>query len=222
VKRLQIALVFASLSLGVAACGGGGGDDAAGTTPDPATVPAGQTTDSGDGATTGSAPAGTDADAQDQTCSGTESGLTLPKQDLPKPVTDLRQQLFAAAGKCDYDALAAAAGKNPEFIYSFGGQRETGGDPAEFWHGLEEGLTGEPTYSLQMVLSLPVKRGEGGTYVWPSAAAPGATDADWQALVDAGFYFPSDIEAMQAGGGYNGWRVVISPEGEWQSFTEGE
>ncbi|HWG56370.1 MAG TPA: hypothetical protein VNT58_07600 [Gaiellaceae bacterium] len=219
-KHLQIALIASVLALGLAACGGGGGETAA-TTPDPATVPAGQTTDAGGAATTEVAPAGTDADAQDASCSATESGLTLAKQDLPKPVAALRERLFAAAGECDFDALGAIAQESQGFTYSFGGQ-EPNGEPAQFWRGLEEGLTGEPAYSLQMILSLPVTRNESGSYVWPSAASPNATDADWQALVDAGFYFPSDIEAMRTGGGYNGWRTAITPAGEWQFFAEGD
>ena len=213
------------LALLAVGCGGGGGDagtDAA--APETATG-AGAETESGGG--TVEAPVETDNDeAATETgtgeveCSATESGLALDEQELPAPVAEMRERLFSAAAQCDYEELAEIANASEGFTFSFG---DPGGSPADYWRTQEQEATGEPMYSLQMVLSLPFTKNESGSYVWPSAHSENATDADWQALIDEGFYFQSDIDAMREGGtGYTGWRTAITPKGQWLYFTEGD
>jgi hypothetical protein len=216
--RTTLTALLAALALLAAGCGGGNGDGTEAAAPETATEAMPEATEP-PLETDADAPA-TDAAPEDAVCSATDSGLALEEQELPKPVADLRERLFAAAGECDYEQLSAIAQESEGFTYTFGG---TEGAPAKFWREQEEGATGEPMYALQMVLSLPVARTEAGGYVWPSAHSPNATDEDWQALVDEGFYFTSDIEQMREGGtGYVGWRTAITPEGEWLYFAEGD
>jgi hypothetical protein len=212
----RIVVLLLALALLGAGCGGDTNTDVA--APETVTEAGGDTVE---------APVDTDNNEPETqtapeavTCSATDSGLALEEQELPKPVADLRERLFAAAGQCDYEQLSEIAQESEGFTYTFGG---TEGAPAKFWREQEEGATGEPMYALQMVLSLPVARTESGGYVWPSAHSPNATDADWQALVDENFYFSSDIEMMREGGtGYVGWRTAITADGEWQYFAEGD
>lgn len=205
-------LLALGLVLAVSACGGGGsgaGDTAAGPGGDTVGAPV---------ATDNNAPEG-ETGTGEVFCSATESGNALTEQELPKPVAQLRERLFSAAGQCDYAQLGAIAQESEGFTHSFGGE----GDAGQFWRQQEEDFTGEPMYALQIVLSLPVARNESGSYVWPSAHAEGAADADWQAVVDSGLYTQEEIDQMRAGGsGYTGWRTAITPEGEWQYFVAGD
>lgn len=59
-------------------------------------------------------------------------------------------------------------------------------------------------------------------YVWPSAFADDATDADWQAVIDAGLVTEGEAERMRAGEGYTGYRVGITADGEWVFFVAGD
>lgn len=204
-------LVLSLLVLLLAACGGGTGGTAAET----AAGPGGDTVD----APVGGDNTGPEGDTGEVFCSATDSGNTLSEQELPEPVAQLRERLFAAAGECDYAQLGTLAQARDGFNHSFGGE----GSPEQFWRGQETNFTGEPMYALQIVLSLPVAQDGAGSYVWPSAAVEGATDADWQAVVDSGLYLQEELDEMRAAGaGYTGWRTAITPDGEWQYFVAGD
>ena len=157
-------------------------------------------------------------------CSTSGLRLTLPEQDLPPAVADVRERIFAAAVACDYETLEEIALEQGEgFTFSFGAS----GSPADYWREREEAGDAEsgpkPMFALATVLTLPSTRNESGSYAWPSAYDESPSDADWQAIVDAGLYTQEQVEQMQAGGtGYLGYRTAITPDGDWQFFVAGD
>jgi hypothetical protein len=196
-------LVLLVVVAGTAGCGGNGDDAAA---PETAT-----------GAET-EAPAETVPELT--TCSATDHGLTLPKQDLPPAVAEVRERIFAAVSECDFDGLEKIAReKGGAFTYTSG---EPGASPAAYWRNVELNASDSPMYVLALILTLPVARAEGGEYAWPSAHSENPTEADWQALVDAVLYTPTELERMREGGGYTGWRTAITADGDWQYFVTGD
>ena len=69
------------------------------------------------------------------TCSTASVRLTLPEQDLPPAVADVRKRIFDAAIACDYDTLEQIALEKGEgFTFSYG----PGTSAAEHWRTLEE------------------------------------------------------------------------------------
>jgi hypothetical protein len=150
-----------------------------------------------------------------ETCSTSGLRLTLPAQEgLPEPVAAKREAIFGAAVACDYEGLAALA---PEGLrFSFGDET----DAAEYWRQLE--AQGEdPMAKLARILTLPYGRDEAENYAWPSAHGPSPTDEDWEAVV--GLYPRAQVEEMRmAGVGYLGYRVGITPAGEWIYFVAGD
>jgi hypothetical protein len=157
-------------------------------------------------------------------CSTSGLRLTLPEQDLPPAVADVRERIFAAAVACDYATLEEIALEQGEgFTFSFG----AGGSPADDWREREEAGDAEPgpkpMLALATILSLPYTRNESGSYAWPSAYDESPSEEDWQAIVDAGVYTQEQVEQMQAGGtGYLGYRTAITPDGDWQFFVAGD
>ena len=70
---------------------------------------------------------------------------------------------------------------------------------------------------------MPYTRNESGSYAWPTAYQESPSDADWQALVDAGLYTQEQIDSDEAGGtGYLGYRTAITADGDWQFFVAGD
>ena len=57
-------------------------------------------------------------------------------------------------------------------------------------------------------------------YVWPSAHRANPSERDWQALRT--LYSPRQIEQMRRAGSYFGYRVGITPAGDWQYFIAGD
>ncbi|HUH16003.1 MAG TPA: hypothetical protein VML35_08980 [Gaiellaceae bacterium] len=155
-------------------------------------------------------------------CSTAGLRLTLPEQDLPAEVAEVRQRVFDAAVACNYDTLEQIALERGEgFTFSFGG----GDSAAAFWRDVEEAGTEEPLpmRALAQILALPYTRNEAGSYAWPTAYDESPEEADWQALVDAGLYSREELELMQTQGtGYLGYRTAITPDGDWQFFTAGD
>ena len=158
--------------------------------------------------------------AEPQTdCSTSTLRLTLPEQNLPAEVAEVRQRIFDAAVACDYDTLEQIAlEKGAGFTFSYGG----GDSAAAHWRELEESGTEEPMRVLATILTLPYTRNESGSYAWPTAYNEAPTDADWQALVDAGLYSQEQIDQMKAGGMYLGYRTAITADGDWQFFVAGD
>ena len=77
--------------------------------------------------------------------------------------------------------------------------------------------------TLATILTLPHTRNESGSYAWPSAYSESPTDADWQALAEAGVYPQEQLDQMrEAGVGYLGYRTAITADGDWQFFVAGD
>jgi hypothetical protein len=195
----------AVLALALAGCGSDSSNNAGSTLPATVTQTVTQTE--------------TVATEPEVTCSTAGLRLTLPEQTLPAAVADVRKRIFDAAIACDYDTLELIAlEKGAGFTFSYGGEA----DASDYWRGLEEQGTEKPMRVLATILTLPYTRNETGSYAWPTAYNESPTDADWQALVDAGLYTQAQIDSMKAGGMYLGWRTAITADGDWQFFVAGD
>jgi hypothetical protein len=211
--RLLPAIALAALAL--AGCGSNDSDDAATTVPPEAT-----------GAfTVTEAPPTTPADTAPEgagACSTAGLKLTLPEQELPAAVADVRKRVFDAAVACDYDTLEEIALETGEgFTFSYGG----GTDASEYWRDVEETSTEQPKpmRSLATILTLPFTRNESGSYAWPTAYNENPTEEAWRDLVYAGLYSAEQVEQMKTQGtGYLGYRTAITADGDWQFFVAGD
>ena len=204
-------LLLLAAVLALAGCGSDDADDAA--APAPVTVTETVTE-------TETEPVTQPPEQPTSECSTSGIRMTLPEQELPAEVAEVRQRIFDAAIACDYETLERIAlEKGAGFTFSYGG----GGSAAAHWRELEEGGTEEPMRVLATILTLPYTRNESGSYAWPTAYNESPTEADWQALVDAGLYTQDQIDGMKAGGtGYLGYRTAITPDGDWQFFVAGD
>ncbi len=194
----------------LAACGSNeDGDDAAASQPETVTV-----------TETATVPATTETTPEVE-CSTAGLRLTLPEQELPAAVADVRRRVFDAAVACDYDTLEEIALEQGEgFTFSYGG----GTSAAEYWRQVEESSSEEPKpmRALATILAMPSTRNESGSYAWPTAYSESPTDEAWQALVDSGLYPQDQIDQMQAAGMYLGYRTAITADGDWQFFVAGD
>ena len=199
-------LLAAVLVLALAGCGSDdGSDDAASTQPVTVTVTETETV----------------AAVPEVTCSTAGSRLTLPEQELPAEVADVRKRIFDAAVACDYDTLEEIAlEQGAGFTFSYGGDT----DASEYWRSVEQDLAAEPKpmRALVSILTLPFTRNESGSYAWPTAYSEAPTDEAWQALVDVGLYTQEQVDSMKAGGSYLGYRTAITADGDWQFFVSGD
>jgi len=158
------------------------------------------------------------------TCSTSTIRATLPEQDLPEPVSELRRAIWGAAIACNYEELERLALERGEgFTFSYGG----GTSAAEFWRGVEDAGTERPLpmRALATILAMPFTRNESGSYAWPTAYEESPTDEAWQALVDSGLYSQAEVDQMRdalGAGGYLGYRTAITAEGDWQFFVAGD
>ncbi len=191
-------LTVSVAALALAGCGGGGGG---GTT----TVTATQTV---------TMMTFTDT-APSTACSTSGLRIVLPNENLPAPVAETRRRIFAAAAACDYDALQAVALEGGGFTYSYGGETSA----ADFWRGEEE-RDGRPLAILAQILALPHTRNEAGFYAWPAAYSEHPTVEAWNDL--EAVYSRDEINAWREFGSYLGYRVGITPAGEWQFFVAGD
>ncbi|MGH3071102.1 MAG: hypothetical protein ACRDNB_02385 [Gaiellaceae bacterium] len=200
-------LVLVALAL-LGGCGSDDADEAA--APQPVTVT--QTVTETQAATT----------EPEVACSTAAVRLTLPDQELPPAVADLRKRVFDAAVACDYDTLEQIAlEKGAGFTFSYGG----GTDASAFWRDVEESATESPLpmLTLATILTMPFTRNESGSYAWPTAYSENPTEESWQALVDAGLYSQETVDAMkEQGTGYLGYRTAITADGDWQFFVAGD
>ena len=202
---MKLFALVALSALALAGCGSDEGDNTA--APQPTTVTVTETT---------TAPAEPEVE-----CSTAGLRLTLPEQDLPAEVADVRKRVFDAAVACDYDELERIAVEKGEgFSFSFGAST----DAAEYWSQLEESSAAEPKpmRTLATILTMPFTRNESGSYAWPTAYSENPTDEAWQALVDAGLYSQEQIDQMKTAGMYLGYRTAITPDGDWQFFVAGD
>ena len=205
--RLLPALLAVALAL--AGCGTGDTDEA--SSPQPVTVT--ETVTETQQVTT---------QEPEPQCSTAGLRLTLPEQDLPPEVADVRTRVFDAAVACDYDTLEELALEQGEgFTFSYGAAT----DASEYWRSVEEGSGEEPKpmRALATILTMPFTRNESGSYAWPTAYSETPTDEAWQALVDTGLYEQELVDQMKAQGtGYLGYRTAITADGDWQFFVAGD
>jgi hypothetical protein len=196
------------LALALAGCGSDdGSDDAASTQPVTVTETVTETVT---------------APAEPQVrCSTAGLRLTLPEQELPPAVADVRERVFGAAVACDYDTLEQIALEKGEgFTFSYGG----GGSAAAHWRQVEEAGTERPLpmLALATILTMQYTRNESGSYAWPTAYDESPTEDDWRVLVVSGLYMQEQIDSMKAGGSYLGYRTAITADGDWQFFVAGD
>ena len=149
--------------------------------------------------------------------------LTLPEQDLPSAVADVRKRVFDAAMACDYDTLEQIAlEKGAGFTFSYG----SGTDASEYWRDLEENSTATPK-PMRALADDPDAAASPATSRAPTpgpppttrtrprttgarSSTPGSTDAE-------------EIDQMKTQGtGYLGYRTAITPDGDWQFFVAGD
>ena len=203
--RLLPAIALISLAL-LAGCGAESNDEAGSTLPSPPPT----------------SPPPTPTAGPPPLCSASGLQLTLPDQELPPAVADVRKRIFDAAIVCDYDALEQIAlEQGAGFTFSYG----AGTDASEHWRDVEESSSEEPKpmRALATILTLPYTRNESGSYAWPTAYDESPTDEDWQALVDAGLYDAAAIDQMKTQAtGYLGYRTAITADGDWQFFVAGD
>ena len=205
-RRARAVVLAMVLAAALAGCGSeDDADDAASTQPVTVTVTETETVE-------------TEPEVE---CSTAGLRLTLPEQELPQEVADVRKRIFDAAVACDYDTLEEIALEQGEgFTFSYGG----GDSAAEHWRQVEETGTEQPLpmRALAAILTMPYTRNESGSYAWPTAYDEAPTEEAWQALVDAGLYTQEQIDSMKAGASYLGYRTAITPEGDWQFFVAGD
>jgi hypothetical protein len=196
------------LTLALAGCGSMDGTEEAGST-QPATVTETVTETQ------------TVPEEPEVTCSTAGVRLTLPEQELPPEVADVRERIFGAAVACDYETLEQIAlEKGAGFTFSYG----SGDSAAEYWRQVEEAGTERPLpmLALATILTMPYTRNESGSYAWPTAYSESPTEEAWRVLVVSGLYTQEQIDSMKAGGSYLGYRTAITADGDWQFFVAGD
>jgi hypothetical protein len=157
----------------------------------------------------------TGAGAGGGTCSASGLSADLPADPaLPAAVSDLRTQIAAAATACDYDRLQALALAQDGFTYSYGGETSA----ADYWAGAEE--RGEGVLKILVESLGQAGHLYQGNWVWPTAYSDTPTAADWQAL--SGLYPADRITSWRETGQFLGYRVGITPAGDWQFFVAGD
>ena len=163
-------------------------------------------------------------------CSARALPAARPVAGLPPRVASMRLRIVAAARRCDYAALVRLGNEvRRGLAFSYGASRSA----PEFWRMLERGAGPEPRpmEALVKLLSMPhaavaldgraVPPARARFYVWPSAHRTNPSDRDWRALRT--LYTRAQIERMRRGGtGYLGYRVGITPAGDWQYFIAGD
>ena len=205
--RVALASLLALAAL-AAGCGSDDAEDAAATQPVTVTETVTETE--------------TVTQEPEPSCSTAGLRLTLPEQELPPEVADVRKRVFDAAVACDYDTLEEIALEKGEgFTFSYG----AGTDASEHWRQVEEEAAESPLpmRTLATILTMPFTRNESGSYAWPTAYSENPTDEAWQALVDSGLYSQEDVDSMRTQGtGYLGYRTAITADGDWQFFVAGD
>ena len=151
-------------------------------------------------------------------CSADELDSAFVEQpELPDPVEDIRHAVFDGARACNWEALRGLLDEGT-FSYSFGED----GDPAGFWQRMEF-LHYEPMLYIAGMLQRPfgVVESDGlPIYAWPSAHAY----ASWAEVPEAEkealrpLYGDLDFGFFGEFGGYLGYRVGITLDGDWAQW----
>jgi len=137
--------------------------------------------------------------------------------------------MLDAALACDDETLIALAQEYPRAT-----DANWDGRPAEELLGLPGAEEDEDLYAILARLlagtrwCTPEGLGvvDGAPTEWPAVAGDGTCATgpqDWQDAVDAGAITAQESDAMQGPGseGYEGWRLTITADGEWQQLVDG-
>lgn len=161
-------------------------------------------------------PTSADETAADCSAQG-EEVMVAPAPDLPEDVTALREFLIDAALRCDEQLLFTAIEESEQFTYSFGAE----GDAVGYWWELEEAGE-EPFLRLAQVLATTPALADGDEiYVWPRVHTGRPEDTTAEAWAEVTWMENPEQQAEDAGG-YLGWRVGISADGQWRFFVAGD
>lgn len=188
------------------ACAGGGGETAATTTTPSST------------ATTTTPSSNTTSTASISTSTSEPASTTSLPAGLPSAVAEMWARILAAARAGDYEGLAnlALQGSTP-FTYTFGGDQE---GPAAYWRA--ETDRGEDVLdTLVEILQMPYGR-DGDLYLWPEAYLWEAPFTAEQRDLLAQHFSKDDISGWEAFGGYIGYRIGITQDGDWIFFVSGD
>jgi hypothetical protein len=149
-------------------------------------------------------------------CSAAGLSPELPADaDLPELVAEVREEIAAAAVACDYERLQELAlEQGTGFTFSYGAETSA----ADFWAGAEE--RGEEVMRILVDTLRQDGHSYQGNWVWPTAYADAPSLDDWQAL--AGIYTQEQIDSFRESGSFLGYRVGITPDGDWQFFVAGD
>ena len=160
-------------------------------------------------------------------CSAEGLGSELAGQPgLPAAVAELRSAVYEAARSCDWQALQDLVANPAGFSYSFG----ESGDPVAYWQRMEL-LHYQPMRFIAEILRRPFGAFEGPSgpvvYAWPSAYTYGSwaevPEAEREVLLP--LYDDLDFAAFEEFGGYLGFRVGITADGDlviWIYAIEGD
>jgi len=148
------------------------------------------------------------------TCSAYGMSSQIVAQNVTIQAMLVRSQIVSDATGCDYDRLEQLGREHGTFKFG------SGSSAAAFWRN-QETLGRKPLGSLIRILRQPYAS-LGGSYLWPAAAKGHPSAAAWSALVRAGILTRAQAATQRAHGNvYAGWRAVITPDGDWLSFTAG-
>jgi hypothetical protein len=153
-------------------------------------------------------------------CSAEALGSELLGQpELPEAVADLRVAVYEAARACNWRALGELLSGAGDFSYSFGDT----GDPVGYWQR-QEFLHYQPMLYIAEMLRRPfgVIDNDGlPIYAWPSAHTYGSwaevPEAEKEALRP--LYDDLDFSVFEEFGGYLGYRIGITLDGEWAQWV---
>ncbi len=154
---------------------------------------------------------------------------TIAGQTLPLPVAEMREAILAAVTSGSIEDLREAFELNelkPDLGPGFGGQGEY--DPVVFWRKLSsDGEGREILTALGKILELPAAVlplgpdvENSNVYIWPYLAElPLRTLSPEQRVDLSKLVSLEDAAAMAAADEYRFWRLAISADGVWLSFT---
>lgn len=148
------------------------------------------------------------------TCSAYGMSSQIVAQNVTIQAMLVRSQIVSDATGCDYTRLEQLGREHGTFRFGPGSSAQA------YWQS-QETLGHKPLGSLIRILRLPYTS-LGGGYLWPAAAKGHPSAAAWRALVGAGVLTKAEAASQRAHGNvYTGWRAVITPDGDWLSFTLG-
>ncbi|MBY5815190.1 hypothetical protein [Rhizobium leguminosarum] len=145
---------------------------------------------------------------------------------VPEPVRKMREQIVEAAASGDLERLRPLMGTGADQT------QVTVGEPTDDPIGTLKDLSGDPdgdeilAIMLDIISTGFVHLGQGtpdDMYVWPYFAEKDLKSltpperVELLRIVTAG-----DLSDMQEFGGYNFYRLGITPEGKWKFFTAGD